>query len=227
MTEPQAGDDTRAAQAGSPVALVLIDLLADPSSALYLSLRVCDLFFFRRTCKEAWRRVHHKVLTKNNLWETAINEEVEPHVPMMRWCVRQEVHADDSTRIAIGATGNMSLIEEYLALYGGDELVWLFVGAVKAGDVTTALSLRSRLGVDALNEFGPGKVKPYVSSGGEVKLAQLLNLTPHDWEYLSIVPALKKGHVRFVQWVLSETTLDPVCQPLAVTRAAESGLGLS
>ena len=50
-------------QAASPTALVLFDLLADSSSALYSCLRVCDLFCVRLTCKEAWTRIYHKGLT--------------------------------------------------------------------------------------------------------------------------------------------------------------------
>ena len=37
-------DEARTAQAGSPIALLLFDLLADPSSTLRGLLRVSDLF---------------------------------------------------------------------------------------------------------------------------------------------------------------------------------------
>ena len=118
MKRRRPGSDARDAQAGSTIALLLIDLLADPSSALYSCLRVCDLFCVRLTCKEAWRRIPHKVLTKNNLWETAFNGMKEPHIPMLRWCIRQRLHLQHFTTDCIGATGNMSLIDEFLGQYG-------------------------------------------------------------------------------------------------------------
>ena len=117
--------DAREVQDGSPIALLLIDLLADPCSVLYSSLRLGDLLCVRLTCKEAWRSVHHKVLTKNNLWRTALNGMDETHVPLLRWCTRQHVSLDHATAERIGARGNMSLVEEFLGEYGCNELVSL------------------------------------------------------------------------------------------------------
>ena len=223
MKHPRPDDDARDAQAGSPVALVLIDLLADPTSALYSSLRVCDLFCVRLTCKEAWRRIHHNVLTKSNVWKTAMNGMDEPHVPLLRWCMRQEIPLIYCNGQDIGATGNIPLIEEYVARYGRHELLSLFLGAARAGVATAALSLHSRLDVGALDKLGSVEVGRHISAGGLVEVAQVLNMTSRDWHYFTLAPALQKGHRPFVQWVLTETTLDAVHRDYAVVRAAESG----
>jgi hypothetical protein len=175
------------------------------------------------TCKEAWRRIHHKVLTKRNVWKTAMNGMVEPHVPMLRWCMRHEIARLYRNGVDIGATGNMSLIEEYLATYGNEELGWTFVGAAKAGVARVALSLHSRLDAGALDEVCGCGIMLDVSEGGLIEVAQLLHLPPSDWDCRTIEPALRNGHLPFVQWVLSETTLSPVDGEYAVTVAAESG----
>jgi hypothetical protein len=44
MKRSRPDDDARDNEAASPIALALVDLLSQSSSALYLCLRVCDFF---------------------------------------------------------------------------------------------------------------------------------------------------------------------------------------
>ena len=215
-------------RAASTTADLLIDLLADPFSVLSSYLRVSDLFCVRLTCKDAWRRISHKVLTKNNLWATALSGMRQPHIPMLRWCVRQELFLHDETAKLIGGTGSMLLIEECLKLYGRDMLFPLMAGAAKAGDSASAIDLFSRLDPDDLDLGHLIDFKECVSAGGSVEAAQLLSRTaivptPIEWGFVDIVPALRNGRREFVQWALSDTVLSPTHGELAVVHAAASG----
>ena len=223
MKRRRPGSDARDAQAGSTIALLLIDLLADPSSALYSCLRVCDLFCVRLTCKEAWRRIPHKVLTKNNLWETAFNGMKEPHIPMLRWCIRQRLHLQHFTTDCIGATGNMSLIDEFLGQYGRRRLVALFAGAVGSRDSAAALSLFPRLRPRDRERFDSLYMKRRVCASGFIEVAELIYPEPNSLNGVDLSPALQNGHLEFVQWVLSETELHPDVADGAISDAAQSG----
>ena len=223
--------DARAAQAGSPIALVLIDLLADRTSALYSSLRVCDLFCVRLTCKEAWRMIHHKVLTRNNLWRTALNlgssgsidEMREPHVPMLRWCTRQALSTTEFTAKCIGATGDMTLMDEFLDRHPRSLLVQLIAGAARSGRCAEAVELLNRIVPDELYRFHASEMKRDVSAGGLVEVAKLIYQTPSWLSADSVALALRKGHLSFAQWALDESTLDSIGAERAVVLAAESG----
>ena len=147
----------------------------------------------------------------------------ETHFPLLRWCIRQYASLDYATAERIGASGNMSLIEEFLGEYGCNELVSLFGGAARSGSAAAALTLYSRLDVDDVGFLDARKMKQDVSAGGLVEIAQLIDDTPSIWECLEMAPALVKGHLRFVQWARSGSTLDPLYGGFAVTDAAISG----
>ena len=225
--KPQRPDnDVRAAQADSPVALLLIDLLADPCSALYSALRVSDLFCVRLTCREAWRRIDHEVLTKRDLWSTALESPCgQVHVPMLRWCMRQQVCLEDSVTELLGATGNMSLIEELLEGYGTDILYPLAFGAATRSSNAVAVStLLARLDRNDQRRLrSPANTATGVSGVGSVEVAEVLYGNPTALIFDYIVPALTSGHLRFVQWAYSESTPKEHDSMEAVTYAAESG----
>ena len=233
MKRARPDDGHRDAQAGSPMALLLIDLLADPTSALYSCLRVSDLLFVRLTCKEAWGRIHHKILTKNNLWKTAVNlgthgtfEDMRaPHLPMLQWCMRQALELPERIAKCIGATGNMALIEMCVARYGRHVLVHLLAGAAGSGHAAPALNLFAQLGPDQLHLLRSDDVKECVSAGGLVEVAKLVYDTPGCLSYDDLAPALLNGHLHFVAWALSksESALDSDEEDCTVALAGESG----
>jgi hypothetical protein len=226
MKRARSADNARDAQAASPVGQLLIDLLSDPSSALYSHLRVCDLFCVRLSCKAAWRRIPHKPLTKSNLWQNAFNgmfEVIDPHIPMVRWCIRQKLMLLEETAETVGATGNTSLIEEFIATYGRTNLVELFGGAVSSGVAEAALNLFPQLRPADLARFDAFNMKQRISTGGLVEVAQLIYPDRGCFNGNILCAALQSGRTEFVQWVLSGTAIDSTLAERAVRDAAMSG----
>jgi hypothetical protein len=171
------------------------------------------------------------VLTRNNLWRTALNLDYngslgdlrDPHIPMLHWCMRQTLRITYDTVKYIGTTGNMTLIDETLERYERNVLVYLIAGAARAGPSSVALNLFTRLGPDEDKLFRKNVIKRSVSTGGLVEVAKLFYTTPSCLSYHDSMAALRNGHLRFVQWVMSESAITPDVTRRAGMTAAESG----
>ena len=232
MKRQRPDGDSRDGPAGSSFVLPLIDLLADPHSVLYPFLRVPDLFCVRLTCKEAWRRIHHKVLTKKSLWMTALDGTLdkagEPHIPLLRWCLRQQSIMPLHVANMIGSTGDMPLIEQCIAEYDRRIIVHLASGATRVGDAATAFSLFDRLNDEEFALLDSFEFTQDICAGGSIEVAEYIHDSPTglslsaDWDPTSLVFALMAGHVPFAHWVLSELALDPGLRKYTIECAAES-----
>ena len=198
----------RDAQAASPVALFLIDMLADEYSVLSSFLRVSDLFCVRRTCKDAWTRIKHKVLTKHTLWDTAFADPLEPHVPLARWTVAQTYFMSEQSAEYVGMSGHMPLIEESLERFGRTKLLPMLRGAATAGAVEAAVTLAARLDDVPMQTFPTYEAKDAISYGGSIELAQRILPSSTTWETGDWHPALQNGHIAFARWALGDTVLD-------------------
>ena len=217
--------DPRTAQAGSPIALALFDLLADPSSALYGLLRVSDLFCVRLTCKEAWRCIQHRPLTKNGVLRAAADSQgFDHHVPLLRWCLRNGIVGFCSDRWYLetfGEAGDPEIVSELLKFEPKTKVVMKRVlsGIARAGHDEFALQQLSDY-AELYDEF-PNGISIYhdVAAGGCVLAAAALD-HPTAWvEFLS--HALRRGHQRFVEWVLAD--VEPNADVQYVADAAKSG----
>mmetsp|Transcript_3321 Transcript_3321/g.10905 ORF Transcript_3321/g.10905 Transcript_3321/m.10905 type:complete len:488 (-) Transcript_3321:12-1475(-) len=197
--------ESRATQAASPIALVLVDLLADPSSTLHRLLCTSDLFCFRMTCKVAWATIHHRPLTKRGVLEVA---SADHHVPLLRWALQHDLLAyttNDSVLWAIGETGDADLVGDCLSVVGDSTaaLTSLLGGAAQGGHDQLALSLLGKT-VSSHGHFlhGP-QFKRAVAAGGAIATAKAVD--GDRWTWLRYLPAaLSRGRVAFSLWILSE-----------------------
>jgi hypothetical protein len=165
------------------------------------------------------------VLTRKNLWAIAFDGSVddmrEPHVPLLRWCVQQNLPVSEDVSRLIGATGSLTLIDDYLAAYGRMQRVPVFSGAACVGKGVAAVRLAASFDANELRLRDT--YQGDVSMGGIVELAQLIYGDPRSFNNYLLLPALERGHLEFVQWVLAGTTLAPVDAQRAVSVAARSG----
>jgi hypothetical protein len=218
--------DPRPAQAGSPIALALFYLLADPTSTLRSLLRVSDLFCVRLTCKEAWRSIQHQPLTRRGVLKAVTDRRgYGHHVPLLRWCLRNGiVNLDVNKKYfeTIGEAGDIELVTEFLTRKrkSHEMLRRLLLGAGMAGHDELALQLV------AIYEKLPGNINygrtmmKFIASGGCVRTAAAIDDDPTAWvDYLP--DALSNGHKRFVQWVLADVKPDPHAP--YIIKAAQSG----
>jgi hypothetical protein len=218
--------DPRAVQAGSPIALTLFDLLADPSSTLRGLLRVSDLFCVRLTCKEAWRCIQHKPLTRLGVLKEATDQlGIDHHVPLLRWCLRNNVGGILKTwwQIqTIGEAGDVELVSELLKGERKSDLVIdaLLLGAATAGKDELALLLLTDC-VEVLSDDSRGvRIRRSVATGGCIRTAAAIDDDPLVW--LRFLPhSLVKGHQPFVDWVLAD--VEPDAAATYVALAAKSG----
>jgi hypothetical protein len=141
---------------------------------------------------------------------------------MLRWCIQQDLIIHQTIAEEVGATGDMSLIQDYLDNYGRKHFWRLFAGAARSGNWAAAVKLYQRLPPPEVERF-LGRDKWCLIEGGSVELAQLMNLSLSDFSPAELTPALRKGRLRFVQWVLSEKHLSHEDGKSAVADAAESG----
>jgi hypothetical protein len=218
--------DPRTAQAGSPIALALFDLLADTTSTLRSLLRVSDLFCVRLTCKEAWRCIQHRPLTRLGVLNEASDwRGFEHHVPLLRWCLRQGIMGIDldvDFAVTIGQTGDSELVSEVKEIEPKSEevMVDLLCGATQAGHDELALQLWAE--VVKMPEYDRRRywIMYRVASGGCIRTAAAINDDPTAW-IEHVVPALHSGHLPFVEWVLADVEPDENAQ--YVVEAAKSG----
>ena len=132
---------------GSPIALTLFDLLADPTSTLRGLLRVSDLFCVRLTCKEAWRSIQHRPLTKLAVLEAAKDRNgFHHHVPLLRWCLHNGIADLEINRLyiyTIGEAGDAELVSDLLMTLPKTEhrMERLLCAATRAGHDELALQL--------------------------------------------------------------------------------------
>ena len=220
--------DARAAQSDSPIALLVIDLLSDKTSALYTSLRLSDIFMFRRTCRAAWGAVPQEALTVPRLRSAAHGygsfDGKDHHIPLLRLVVPRELPSDPHFFMAVGQGGDRELIDECLEL--GDEVIRdLFRGAAVGGraDVGGFLLDRLRGAGDQGNvENVLSAELIYVSRGGSVELAKLVNSDASFWRDSGKVNgALHTNQFSFVKWILQGAT--PRAEDKYVWHAAQSG----
>ena len=220
-------DDTREAQGGSPIAVAILDLLADPTSTLYRCLRVSDLFCVRLTCREAWRCIVHRPLTKAGVLGVAthVRGRGDHHAPLLRWCLRNgvaEVCDKGAFLRTLGEVGDTDLVMECLsgAEKSDASCVSMLSGVARGG--------HDRLALHLVNEFmlpgQPGTWNPDlmqdVASGGCVLTAAAMDPDPAAWATL-VGAALVKGRLLFAQWVLAD--VEPTPGDNFVTLAAQSG----
>ena len=205
--------DPRDAQAGSPIALTLFDLLADPASTLRGLLRVSDIFCVRLTCKEAWRCVQHRPLTKHGvLWAAADSQDYDHHVPLLRWCLRNGIVGASGRfwRVrAIGETGDAELVSELLKVEPKIDKVVdaLLCGVSRAGHDGLALQLLADLVEPDDDVLKTPFVKSGVAEGGCIRTAAAIDDDPTSW--LGCLPiALHNGRQLFVEWVLADVEPD-------------------
>ena len=212
--------DPRAAQAGSPIALLLFDLLADPSSTLRGLLRVSDLFCVRLTCKEAWRCIQHQPLSRRGVVKAATDQRgFDHHVPLLRWCLRNGIVGafERTWRLqsvdAIGEAGDAAFVSELLEIETKTArktervMIDLLRGVARAGYDELALQLLADLverAVDASRYVG---IKECVAFGGCIRTAAAIDDDPTKWVGLLTYP-LRNGQQRFVEWVLCDVEPD-------------------
>jgi hypothetical protein len=221
--------DPRTAQAGSPIALLLFDLLADPTSTLRGLLRVSDLFCVRLTCKEAWKCIQHRPLTRLGVLRAARDQRgFEYHVPLVRWCWRNGragVHKGVSSLTyfrTIGKTGDVALVSEVLEVEPKREeaMRGLLFGAARAGHDELAPQLWAELVEMPFCDPRGGMIKQGVAAGGCLRTAAAINDNPRAW-VSCLQLTLEKGHQPFAEWVLADVKLNSDAQYVAV--AATSG----
>jgi hypothetical protein len=219
--------DPRAAQAGSPVALVLFDLLADPASTLRGLLRVSDLFCVRLTCKEAWRCIQHQPLTRRGVLLAAMGERYADghHVPLLRWCLRNgifDTYKEDSYIRTIGETRDAKLVSELLTTEPRtDEMMGeLLFGVAKAGDDELAFQLLADFAELPNVELSGDFIMEGVALGGCVRTAAAINGDPRAWHRV-LSCMLCEGQLPLVQWVLAD--VEPTADAPHMANAASSG----
>jgi hypothetical protein len=218
--------DRRASQAGSPIALTLFDLLADPTSTLRGLLRVSDLFCVRLTCKEAWRCIQHRPLTRAGVVVAAADRTgFGHHVPLLRWCLRNGLLGFCRGKwylSTFGETGDAELVSELLKIEPKTKEVMesVLYGVAKAGHDELALQLLSELMELPRSVLTAYIIKHSVAMGGCVRTAAVIDDDRRAWVgFLS--DALRRGHQRFTEWVLSDVELN--AHASYVADAAESG----
>jgi hypothetical protein len=226
MTAEGESTKWRSAQSTSPIALLLIDLVADPTSALRRSLRLSDLFMFRRTCKEAWTRVKHETLSVARLdhvaYERTVGDSWEPHVPLLRLIVSADLVSYGYSWNVVGQTGDETMIVDAwkkLTEEGRDEeRLSLFCGLARRGHEALALRLLDDAGEGF--EWDRGSHGHFIAQGGCLTLARRFDDEPSSW--LAFVgPALREGREAFVRWVLDGAT--PRARDEYMGYAASSG----
>ena len=218
--------DPRASQAGSPIALALFDLLADQTSTLRALLRVSDLFCVRLTCKEAWRCIQHRPLTRLGVLKAATDPRGrDHHGPLLRWCLHNGIADLDNNRFyvrTIGEAGDVELVSELLKIEPKTEelLERLLYGAAKAGHDELCVQLLAEFD-EPPDEFPTGYlIKHGVASGGCVRTAAAIDDDPTTWVRF-LYRSLVKGHQPFVEWVLAD--VEPDADAKYVALAAKSG----
>jgi hypothetical protein len=218
--------DPRAAQAGSPIALTLFDLLADPTSTLCRLLRVSDLFCVRLTCKEAWRCIQHRPLTKLGVLRAATEERgFDHHVPLLRWCLHNGVFDLDTNVYhyqTVGETGDDDLVSELLEIVPkpAEVMEHLLSGAAQAGHHKLALQVWAELAKLPKCAYSRNSIMYNVALAGCVRTAAAIDDDPTAWVH-SLVYALLKGHRPFVEWVLAD--VEPDADAQYIPNAAKSG----
>jgi hypothetical protein len=218
--------DARTAQAGSPIARFLFDLLADPSSTLRGLLRVSDLFCVRLTCKEAWRCIQHQPLTKLGVWRAAHDWRGHAHhVPLLRWCLHNgiiDLHVESSFCRTIGETGDIDLVSDLLEVVPKTEGVMgeLLCGAAGAGHDGLAFKLWNDLLKLPQYDRRWDRFAFKVAAGGCVRTAAVIDNDPTAWVH-HLYLAVRNGHQRFVEWVLAD--MEPTVDDDYVADAAKSG----
>jgi hypothetical protein len=222
--------DPRAAQAGSPIALTLFDLLADPTSTLRNLLRVSDLFCVRLTCKEAWRCIQHRPLTKLGVLRAAkaprgYGRGFDHHVPLLRWCLRNiavDLDLREECFITIGEAGDVELVSELLEVEPKTAEVMgdLLTGAARAGHDELALQLWADFVKLSKNNDKKRSFDYSVVAGGCVRTAAAIDSDPTAW-VRDVSYAMRNGHQRFVKWVLAD--VEPDADGDYVAQAARSG----
>ena len=216
----------RAAQAGSPIALLLFDQLADPSSTLRGLLRVSDLFCVRLTCKEAWRCIQHRPLSKLGVLKAAHDRRcLDHHVPLLRWCLRNdtsEFFRREWPLETVGQAGDVELVSELLRIEPKSERVTVKVlrGAAEAGHDELTLQLLAEFMEVRGDKSRENGFKRSVAVGGCVRTAAAIDDDPTAWvDFVSL--AMRNGHRRFVEWVLAD--VEPDADARYVADAAQSG----
>ena len=215
-------DEARTAQAGSPIALLLFDLLADPSSTLRGLLRVSDLFCVRLTCREAWRCIQDRPLSRSQVLMAAKGTERDAHhVPLLRWCLRNGI-MDQNVGFydMFGESGDTELVSEALEVTRGtgQAMHLLAAGAARAGHDSLAL----RLVEDYASRFQCSakslEIEEEVATGGCLLTAAAIDDDPSQW-LTTVHAAVTSGQLRFAQWLLADF------EPLAALPLLEVAVG--
>jgi hypothetical protein len=226
MKRGRPDDDARDAQGGSPVALLLIDLLADPTSTLRGLLRVSDLFCVRLTCKEAWRCIQHRPLTRLGVLKAATAPiGFNHHVPLLRWFLRNgiaDVFKMGFFACSFGESGDPELISQLLATVPKTDNLMedVLYGVANAGHDELALQLLEDSVQIPAGVFRRTRVLEGVAKGGCLRTAAAIDDDPASWLRYLRYP-LGRGHQRFVEWVLGD--MEPHADAQYITDAASSG----
>ena len=202
--------DYRAAQLSSPFAVVLIDMLSDTESTLYRSLRLCDIFMFRRTCKEAWKCVSHEPLTARMLeQEGGLHVYREPHAPLLRFCLQNDLITRSESWSAIGRSGDAVLIFEAWEKADWAARYQIFFGAVRCAgpDVVLRLVEKGKAG-QGEDVWDDDDFRSAVADGGSIEVAQAIDTDPTSWRPF-IGDAMERNHEAFIHWVLGDAPPQP------------------
>jgi hypothetical protein len=208
------GFDSAAGQQG--VAAMLLEDMASEFSLLRPYLSTSDIFSLRRTCKDAWKVVKHRVLHRDKLFGVAT---ADRHVPLIHWGLDAKVTASKEDLRCIGRLGSTELVARIVPLYP-HRYVHVLQGLVEGGhdalfaSVFTASSARDAP-LHCLHD-----VLDAIASRGSLSLAQMVVAEAEAWKPFA-VQAMASGNLAFARWVLGE---DPQLSDDALcVSAAKSG----
>jgi hypothetical protein len=180
----------------------------------------------RLTCKEAWRCIQHRPLTKLGVLRAAEDPRgYGYHVPLLRWCLRNRIvgaFRSVGHVYTIGLTGDAELVSEFLEIEPTTAKVMgnLLSGAAEAGHDELALQLWAELVKLPEYDRRTDVIMKSVAFGGCVRTAAVIDDDPAAWvDFVS--HAMRNDQRPFVEWVLAN--VEPNENAQYVVEAAKSG----
>jgi len=121
---------------------------------------------------------------------------------MLRWCLEAGCTIPPAGWTGVGATGDASLIDDFLHGRNDDQVYSVLLGAANAGHGAIVLDLLQRLSPgDRVAALDDG-IREAIADGGLLHVAQAVDEDPTSWRGLPVSSALLRGHIDFVKWVM-------------------------